>query len=185
MRNDVPADRSKRPLAVRQAKRRRFARAVPTLLEVLAGGPAWAFAMALSAWHALWMREHHATFHLQSILLLFALGGLIAWPLSLFTARYLAQDRAFETRLAAFLLFLIAGTVGVTAVLFFLNYRMFYAQWHAAAGSPTWFFQLLFTSLVALYQFLVLGVRLYLPLGAVALVLVSLWLARSDGRQRR
>lgn len=185
MSNEEPADRSILPLAARRSNRRRFVRALPTLREVLAGGPAWALAMALAARHALWLREHDATFQLQGILMLFALGGLIAWPPSLFAARYIAQDRAFETRFAAFLLCLITGTVGVTALLFSLDYRMFYAQWHAAAGSRTWFFQLLFTILSAFYQFLVLGVRLYLPLGAIALVAMSLWLARSDGRQQR
>ncbi len=33
-------------------------------------------------------------------------------------------------------------------------------------GTRTWLFQFAFTSLAAFYQFLVLGVRLYLPLGA-------------------
>ncbi|PDT84453.1 hypothetical protein CO676_10545 [Sinorhizobium sp. BJ1] len=134
--------------------------------------------MAFSAWYALWLREHDATFHLESILLLYASGGLIAWPLSLFAGRCLAQDRTIETRFAAYLLCLIAGTIGVTALLFALDYRLFYSQWHAATGSRVWLYQALFTSLSAYYQFLVLGVRLYLPLGAVALLLASLGLAR-------
>lgn len=80
---------------------------------------------------------------------------------------------------------LAAGTIGTTAFLFALDYRTFYAQWHAMTGTRTWLFQFAFTSLAAFYQFLVLGVRLYLPLGAVALVATGLLLARSDARQRR
>lgn len=185
MTDETPAHRSIVNLVVRQFARDRIARALPTLREVTVGSPLWAVTMALSAWHALQLREHDATFHLREILLLYALGGLLAWPLSLFAARWLARGRAFETRLAAFLLCLIAGTIGATGCLFSLDYRAFYSQWHAAPGTRTWFLQFLFTSVSAFYQFLVLGVRLYLPVGAIALVLASLWLARSDGPRQR
>lgn len=166
-------------------KRFRLAHSVPSLREAILGALCWGFAMALSAWLALWWRENDATFHLKSILALYAWGGLIAWPLSLFAARCLSQNRPVETRFSAFFLCLTAGTIGTTAFLFALDYRAFYAQWHATTGTPTWMFQFAFTSLAAFYQFLVLGVRLYLPLGAVALVATSLLLARSDARQRR
>ncbi|MCA1442396.1 hypothetical protein I6F07_19685 [Ensifer sp. IC4062] len=171
--------------AVGPAKRSRLVRSLPKRRETLIGAPAWALAMAISAWLALWLRGNEADFHLRDILLLYAIGGLLSWPLSLFAARYAAHGRAVETRFAAFLLCLIAGTAGTTACLFAFDYRIFYAQWHAAAGTRTWLFQFLFTSLAALYQFLVLGVRLYLPLGLAALVVASLWFARSDMRQRR
>ncbi len=161
-----------------RATRVRFLSAIPSWRETFVGGPAWGLAMTFSAWYALWLREHDATFHLDSILLLYAFGGLIAWPLSLFAGRCIVQDRTIETRFAAYLLCLVAGTIGVTALLFALDYRLFYSQWHAATGSRVWFFQALFTSLSAYYQFLVLGVRLYLPIGAIALLLASLGLAR-------
>ncbi|QLL63759.1 hypothetical protein FKV68_10215 [Sinorhizobium mexicanum] len=141
--------------------------------------------MAISACLALWLRGNGAALHLRDVLLLYALGGLFAWPLSLFAARFAAQEREVETRFSAFLLCLIAGTVATTACLFTFDYRIFYAQWHAATGTRTWLFQFLFTFLAALYQFLVLGVRLYLPFGLVAVVAASLWLAQSDMRQRR
>ncbi len=163
----------------------RFTHSFPTLREILIGAPCWGLTMALSAWLALWLRENDATFHLKSILVLYGSGGLLAWPPSLFAARYAARGRTTSTRFAAFLLCLVAGTIGATALLFALDYRMFYAQWHAAAGTRTWFFQLAFTSAGAIYQFLVLGVRLYLPLAVLALVVASLALARSDARQRR
>lgn len=170
---------------VAPSKRSRFVRSLPKTQEVLIGAPAWALAMAVSAWLALWLRGNEAHFHLVDVLLLYAIGGLVAWPLSLFAARFAAYEGAVETRFSAFLLCLIAGTVGTTACLFALDYRIFYAQWHAATGTRTWLFQFLFTFLAALYQFLVLGVRLYLPLGLAVLVATSLWLARSDMRQRR
>ncbi|WP_331374408.1 hypothetical protein [Sinorhizobium chiapasense] len=170
---------------VAPSKRSRFVHSLPKPQEVLIGAPGWALAMAMSAWLALWLRGNEAAIHLREILLLYALGGLLAWPLSLFAARFAAHERAVEARFSAFLLCLIAGTVATTACLFAFDYRIFYAQWHAATGTRTWLFQVLFTSLAALYQFLVLGVRLYLPLGLAALVIASLWLAQSDMRQRR
>ncbi|MNY76595.1 hypothetical protein D3C86_2162310 [compost metagenome] len=70
-------------------------------------------------------------------------------------------------------------------MLFALDYRAFYARWHADAGTRAWLYQFAFTSLVAFYQFLVLGIRLYLPVGGAALLAASLWLAGSEGRQQR
>ncbi|MDX8451691.1 hypothetical protein RFM98_02875 [Mesorhizobium sp. VK9D] len=43
---------------------------------------------------------------------------------------------------------------------------------------PTWAFEFAFTMLTALYQFVVLGVRLYFPPGFAALVAASIWFAR-------
>ncbi|MDK1373035.1 MULTISPECIES: hypothetical protein [unclassified Sinorhizobium] len=167
---------------VAPSTRSRFVRSLPKPQEVLIGAPGWALAMAISAWLALWLRGNEAAFHVRDVLLLYAFGGLLAWPFSLFAARFAAHERTAETRFSAFLLCLIAGTVGTTACLFAFDYRIFYAQWHAATGTRTWLFQFLFTSLAALYQFLVLGVRLYLPFGLTALVAASLWLARSETR---
>ncbi|ABR60336.1 hypothetical protein GOC91_24680 [Sinorhizobium medicae] len=166
-------------------ERFRLAHSVPNLRETVVGALCWGFMMALSAWLALWCRETDAAFRLEAILTLYATGGLMAWPPALFAARCLSQNRTAETRFAAFFLCLAAATIGTTAFLFALDYRSFYAQWHAMTGTRTWLFQFAFTSLAAFYQFLVLGVRLYLPLGAVALMAASLLLARSDARQRR
>lgn len=117
--------------------------------------------------------------------MIFGFGALLTWWPSLFLARFAALGRRPETRFAAFLFFLSLGTIAMTAMLYALDYRQFYAQWHAPAGTRTWFFQFAFTSLIAFYQFLVLGVRLYLPLGGVILVGVSLWLASRRVSQTR
>ncbi|MGO4621199.1 hypothetical protein AB4Z34_22750 [Ensifer sp. 2YAB10] len=164
--------------------RSRLARSIPTMRELVVGAPLWGGAMALSAWYSLWLRERALTFHLAELLLIFGFGALLAWPPSLFLARFAALGRRPETRLAAYLFFLSLGTVAMTAVLYALDYRQFYAQWHAPIGTRTWFFQFTFTSLVAFYQFLALGLRLYLPVGGVILVGVSLWLARGRRQWR-
>ena len=42
----------------------------------------------------------------------------------------------------------------------------------------TWTLQLVFTTLGALYQFAVLGLRLLLPFGLAALIAAGVWFAR-------
>lgn len=76
------------------------------------------------------------------------------------------------------LLTLIAFTICDTALLFALEYREFYAQWHAPVLTKTWFFEQAFTTLGAFYQFAVLGLRLYLPLGPFIVLLASIILSR-------
>lgn len=166
-------------------KRSRFLRALPSTTELVVGTPAWGLAMAASAWVALWLREGALTFHLAELLVMYGLGGMLAWPLAVFLARFATLGRPAETRFAAYLLCLSLGTIAVTAILFALDYRVFYARWHADTGTRAWLYQFAFTSLVAFYQFLVLGVRLYLPVGGAALLAVSLWLAGSQRRQQR
>ena len=68
--------------------------------------------------------------------------------------------------------------MAMTAFLFALDYRVFYARWHAPTGSLIWMFQFAFTSASAVYQFGVLGSRLFLPLGLIWLPGASLYLAR-------
>jgi hypothetical protein len=68
--------------------------------------------------------------------------------------------------------------MAMTAALYALQYRLYYSAWHAETFSVTWALQLVFTALAALYQFAVLGVRLFLPLGFAALFAVAIWFAR-------
>lgn len=165
--------------------KRRMRHSLPGLPEILAGAPLWGLGMALSALLALYLRNGAETAHLTSILLLFFSGGLVAWPFALFLGRFGAIGRGKETRFAAFFLCLTVCTIAVTAILFALDYRIFYARWHAPFGTGTWAYQFTFTSASAIYQFVVMGIRLYLPLGFAALGLASLWLAARMPEQQR
>lgn len=164
---------------------RRMRHSLPGLRETLAGAPLWGLVMALSALLALYLRNGAESSHLSSILLLFFSGGLVAWPFALFLGRFGATGRGRETRFAAFFLCLTVCTIAVTAILFALDYRIFYARWHAPFGTGTWAYQFTFTSASAIYQFVVMGIRLYLPLGFAALGLASLWLAARMPEQQR
>jgi hypothetical protein len=59
-----------------------------------------------------------------------------------------------------------------------MDYRSFYSRWHAPFGSVIWMFQFVFTGASAVYQFAVLGSRLFMPLGLLFLVATSLYLAK-------
>jgi hypothetical protein len=163
----------------------RMRASLPTLREVLLGAPIWGLVMALSALVALYLRNGAETSHLSSILVLFFAGGLVSWPFALLLGRFGAIGKGRETRFAAFFLCLTLCTIAVTAVLFALDYRVFYARWHAPFGTGTWVYQFTFTSASAIYQFIVMGIRLYLPLGFAALALASLWLTCRTPEQQR
>ncbi len=138
----------------------------------------WGGAMAAAALAGLHIRNGAQTADLGRILLLFFAGGLLSWPLAIVPARFLGYGRPVETRFAAFLLLLTFCTIAATALLFAIQYRLFYTQWHAPFGTRIWAYKFVFTSASAVYQFTVLGIRLYFPLGLPLLFAASLWLAR-------
>lgn len=144
------------------------------LLEALA----WGGLMALSALVSLYLRNRLLTSHLPALIIVYFLGGAFAWPLALPLARRLARGHGPEARFAAFFLALSLGTVAMTAFVFAMDYRWFYARWHAPFATLIWAFQFAFTSASAVYQFAILGLGLFLPLGLVGLTAVSLYLAR-------
>ena len=68
----------------------------------------------------------------------------------------------------------IAATVGCTALIFALQFLGYFSQWHDDHASKRLLFETVFTILSACYQFLVLGLRLYIPFGFIALT-VAAW----------
>ncbi|RUM98058.1 hypothetical protein EET67_10660 [Pseudaminobacter arsenicus] len=115
---------------------------------------------------------------IRTVALLFAGGGSIGFPLGLFLARLLAEGRRPETAFAAALLAFAATTIAATGAFYALQYRSYYAEWHAEAFTITWLLQFVFTGLAALYQFAVLGLRLYFPVGFFSLFVAAWWFAR-------
>ena len=152
--------------------------------EAILGAIGWGAAMALSAQAWLWLSMAALTSHYWSITALVFSGAAIAWPLSLAGFRFLAFRRAREAAFAAAFLCLTLFTLGITAGLFAIIYRNFYAQWHGEPFTKLWLLQLVFTSAAAIYQFAVAGVRLYLPLGVAFLFGASWLLARANSRRK-
>lgn len=150
--------------------------------EAFYGAIAWGAAMSLSAQASLWISIAGQTAHFWSLAALLFFGAALAWPLALATFRFIAFRRAREAAFAAAFLCLTIFTIGVTATMFAVIYRSFYAQWHDEMFTTMWLIQLVFTTASALYQFAVIGLRLYLPLGVAFLFAASFLLARHHGR---
>ncbi len=108
---------------------------------------------------------------------IYAAGAALAvWP-STFIARYLFR-RASLWRLAAFMVVLFGLTAFFTACLFALQYRTYFSQWHGEPFSQSWLWQQVFTAAGAVYTYIVLGLRLYIPIAIAGLFVTSWWLNR-------
>ena len=153
--------------------------ALPSWRVALAGSLVWAIAMAASAALALWLDGWETPSRIGQLTLVYALGGALAFAPALYLARLLSRGRRDAGFAAAFLSFSV-GSIGFISLIFALHYRLYYATWHGEAFSLEWIFQFIFTTLASLYQFLVLGVRLFFPLGLAAVFAVSLWHARAE-----
>lgn len=151
---------------------------MPELRIAFFGALLWAATMGASALVNLFLDDWETPEKIRIVTLLFAVGAALAFPIGLFAAKLVSQGRRWEVAFAAAFVCLAAATVGLTAGLFALQYRSYYAEWHAPAFTHTWALQFVFTTLIALYQFVVLGIRLYFPLGFVALFAASVWFAR-------
>lgn len=154
------------------------------LLETLIGAIGWGAGMALSAQASLWLSYGAITSHYWSVTAMFFAGAALAWPFSLAAHRFLAYGRQRQARFAAAFLCLTIFSIAITAVLFAIIYRNFYAQWHGDPFTKLWLVQLAFTSASALYQFAVVGLRMYLPLGAVLLFAAAYLLSRPISLQK-
>ena len=156
----------------------RLRAAWPPLSELFIGAPLWGAQMLVSAMAGLYLRNRMETSHVLDLALLYFGGGLLSWPFNLIAGRYFALRREMETRFAAFFLAMTTGTILMTAFLFAMDYRIFYSRWHSPLGSVIWMFQFVFTGASAVYQFLVLGLGLFLPVGLVCLLATSYALAK-------
>lgn len=157
---------------------KRLRAALPHPLTTIVGTLAWSATMTASAAAALLLGGRIASAQSELILFIYALGGLLAFPVALYATRLFALGSGAERRFAAALLFLGVATMLATAFVFSMHYRLYFAHWHAGFPSITWVFQLLFTGANAVYQFSVLGTRLFFPVGFIALFAASLLVAR-------
>lgn len=156
----------------------RLRAALPAWPVSLGGSLAWAALMGASAALGLWLRAWETQDRIVAVVALFAAGGALGFVPGLLLARLVAGHKPRSAAFAAVFLALSLATIGFTAAIYVLVYRSYYAAWHADALTVTWVFQQVFTTLGALGQFAVLGLRLYFPLGFAALVAAGLLFSR-------
>lgn len=146
--------------------------------RVMLGAALWAVLMALSAWYGVSALDWEMPGRVTRVVLLFAAGAFAAFPIAALGIR-LARAKRREAAFAAAFVSLAAATASVTALIFAFDYRTYYAEWHDDTFSVRLIFEIIFTTLSAFYQFAVLGLRLYFPVGFVGLFVASWWFARS------
>ena len=146
-----------------------------TLATLAAGALAWSLLMAASAVLTLYRDGWQEPAHIRAVAVLFGLSAFLAYPIAVILADWMSRGKRFDTRLAAHLFLIGAGTLGLTAAFYGLDHRAYFSQWHAAPFTVTWSIQYFFTVAGAFYQFAVFGKRLYLPIGIPALCLFALW----------
>jgi hypothetical protein len=166
------------PGGARNAFGRRWRHARPNLRIALTGACLWSLAMAISAGNRLYGYGWQDSDRIRMAVGLYLVGGLLAFPIAFWVARMLSLDRPRQTAFASFFVALGIVTIGLVAAIFALQYRIYYAEWHADAFTKTWMLQFTFTTAGALYQFAVLGLRLFVPLGPLALLVAAFWFAR-------
>jgi hypothetical protein len=151
--------------------------ALPSLGLALGGASLWGLVTGASALVNLLLAEWATPVQVREISLLFLTGGALSFPVALYLARLFSIGRGREVAFASLFVCLLTATIAFTSGLHALFYWLL-GERHAAAFTYFWFIELFFTVASALYQFAVIGIRLYFPIGFAALLLTSLWFAR-------
>jgi hypothetical protein len=149
--------------------------ALPGGAAALCGSLAWSLAMGSSAWLSGALKGKAFGGSLGTLVLTFAIGGLAGFVPALFAYRLLRAGKSASQRYALAFLALAAATIVCTSLTFTLIFRSYYAQWHDGILTGHWLEEQFFTLASAGYQFAVLGLRSFLPLGLAALFAAS-WL---------
>jgi len=118
----------------------RLRQAMPTPSTAFLGALLWGATMGASALVNLLLDYWVTPDKIRTVSLLFAGGGALAFPAGLFAARLLSLGRGWEVAVAAALVCLAAATIALTAGLYALQYRSYYAEWHAPVFTLTWGF---------------------------------------------
>ena len=155
-------------------------RRLPPIQLWMGGSLAWGLAMATSFQLSVHLFGRATSSHDLALTLIYAAGGLLGWLVALPLIHLVEKRGGPQTVLAAWLLLLGVVTIGAISGLYALQYRTFYAHWHAPFLSRIWVYQQIFTTASALYQFAVLGLRHLLPTGLAMLLVLSLVMARRN-----
>ncbi|NRG18073.1 hypothetical protein HPQ64_10265 [Rhizobiales bacterium] len=142
----------------------------------------WALAIG-GAFFALTIGRGHAVSERSlAAVALFSAGGFLAALMALGIAGLIAKYRPQPSaRFAAMFIALTLATAGITALLFYLQFRIYYSQWHEPHISRGLLTEIIFTLASSGYIFGVKGVRLLTPVALPLIFAVSFLYARRKG----
>lgn len=149
----------------------------PSFFEASFSAVIWGVAMPVCMLADYFLVRHMLPPSASRTAIMFALGAVVAAPVAVWCARIFSRNNA-NSAFAAMFVFLAIGTIGLTALIFAFDFWLYFSQWHGPVFSGLWTNQFVFTFASAIYQFLVSGLRLYLPFGLIALVIASMWASR-------
>ena len=161
-----------------QARKSNFQLALTHWWQAILFGLLWGCFLALHTVGKLYWSGWQEPFAIWQLALLMFIGTSVGGTFGWFFSIWLSAHRVAPKRFAASFVLILLFTVGTTALLFALQYRLYYSQWHMSAFSIGWFFQLFFTGLSALYLFAVQGLRLLLPFAPLGLVIAAIIFAK-------
>jgi hypothetical protein len=156
----------------------RFAASIPAPSTVLFGSAVWGILMAAAAFIGLYWRDGLIIHSMLAVISLFFYGPAVGFAPGLWLAELICGKAGRIRRFIIGTIILTLATHTATATIFALQYRAFYAHWHAEFPSITWCFQFVFTSAGAAYQFTVDSFYVYYPVALLLFLLLGLWFAR-------
>lgn len=164
--------------------RQRAGNALPSPSMVIFGSTGWGAVMMIAALAGIWMRNSLIVANPFGIALVFFYGGSLAFAPALWLTRMFFGRHGKVLRFMAGAIIIALGTHTATSAIFALQYRVFYAHWHANFPSIVWFFQLGFTSAGAVFTFTVGSLHYYCwPFSCLAFLGFGLWFALRRGTE--
>jgi hypothetical protein len=158
----------------------RLERTAPSPIAVLTGSPLFGALAGLVAAIDLYDRNQFLMPQWPAVLVMFFLGGALGFPPALWLSRLVFGRRQAIARTMGATVIIALATHLALAALFALEYRFYYAHWHAPAFTIIWGFQFAFTTLSAAYQFTVISFSIYGFPGAAIFLGFGLWFGRSS-----
>ncbi|MFZ2101468.1 MAG: hypothetical protein WAU86_12980 [Oricola sp.] len=148
-------------------------------MRVFGGAVVWGCMMVASALVSLLLQQDRVLDrHVALILAFYFAGAFLAYVPVRLIVSWANRRLPASLRFLFALIMLAGGTLAGTAFVLALDYRAYYAAWHASAFSRIWFYQQFYTLLGSTFQYLVIGTRLYWPLGVLFLIVASWRLGR-------
>lgn len=152
--------------------------ALPSPSLVVFGSAGWGAIMMISALIGIWLRNGLIVANPFAIASVFFYGGALAFAPAFWLSRLVFGRHGRILRFVGGAFIIALATHTAASAIFALQYRVFYAHWHANFPSIVWFFQLGFTSAGAVFTFTVGSLHYYYwPASCLAFLGFGLWFA--------